>query len=267
VFPALAATGFEKMLVYKYLHPDRIDVLKNGVIRFTQASALNDPFESRPILGGFRESIEKAVRNASGGILTPDTLYTIQEAISETFGRLNEDNPSGLVFLSLTKNRNNLLMWSHYCDTFRGFVVGFDADDPFFCVERRGSKSVLECVVYSASRPNLPALDEDIEEFLRNKRSIMTKSHHWAYEEELRMCASAMAADVTKPGCDGQAIYLFKFPAESVKEIILGYMMPAKDRATIAQIISETYANAELYVTELNESKYDLDIVPYRANF
>src|SRR2546421_10408183 len=102
------------MIVYKYLSSDRIDVLQNGVIRFTQPAALNDPYESRPNLCEFRRSIERALRDASGVIPTADDLHGIQEAISETFGRLNEDNASGLVFLSLSKNRNNLLMWSHY---------------------------------------------------------------------------------------------------------------------------------------------------------
>lgn len=36
------------MELFKYLHPDRIDVLQNGTLRFSQPSALNDPFELRP---------------------------------------------------------------------------------------------------------------------------------------------------------------------------------------------------------------------------
>ena len=36
------------MSVFKYLSPDRIDVLKDGYIRFTQPSEFNDPFESFP---------------------------------------------------------------------------------------------------------------------------------------------------------------------------------------------------------------------------
>lgn len=38
------------MKVYKYLSPDRIDVLENLSIRFTQAKYLNDPFESLPFI-------------------------------------------------------------------------------------------------------------------------------------------------------------------------------------------------------------------------
>jgi len=34
--------------LYKYVVPDRVDVLQNGSIRFTQSEYLNDPFELRP---------------------------------------------------------------------------------------------------------------------------------------------------------------------------------------------------------------------------
>ena len=36
------------MNLYKYLIPDRMDVLKNQSIRFSQHMALNDPFEMKP---------------------------------------------------------------------------------------------------------------------------------------------------------------------------------------------------------------------------
>lgn len=36
------------MMLYKYLRPERVDVLKRLEVRFTQADALNDPFELRP---------------------------------------------------------------------------------------------------------------------------------------------------------------------------------------------------------------------------
>jgi len=44
------------MSLYKYVIVDRIDILRNELIRFTQPSAFNDPFECRPfiqsIIGG-----------------------------------------------------------------------------------------------------------------------------------------------------------------------------------------------------------------------
>ncbi|RDB04387.1 DUF2971 domain-containing protein [Runella aurantiaca] len=38
------------MRIFKYLAPERIDVLKNQTLRFTQANYLNDPFENLPFI-------------------------------------------------------------------------------------------------------------------------------------------------------------------------------------------------------------------------
>jgi len=251
------------MIVFKYLHPDRIDVLKNGLIRFTQPAALNDPFEVRPNLRKLRRFFENLHRNAEGVIPTADDLRGTQQAISDTFGRMNEDNSSELVFLSLSKKRNNLLMWSHYCDCHRGFVIGFEAANPFFANSTNGVKSVLRAVTYSRYRPVMPAPDQDPETFLRKNTNVLTKSHHWKYEEELRMCANPRSANDVQPGPGGQPIYLFTFPQESLAEVILGYRMPSEARKTIASVVREKYQNAKLYQTALNESEYDLDLNPY----
>lgn len=44
----MESTGYPSS-VYKYVTPDRIDILQDLAIRFTQPSALNDPFELKPI--------------------------------------------------------------------------------------------------------------------------------------------------------------------------------------------------------------------------
>lgn len=38
------------MRLYKYVSPERTDVLKNWLIRFTQPTSFNDPFETFPYL-------------------------------------------------------------------------------------------------------------------------------------------------------------------------------------------------------------------------
>ena len=36
------------MVFYKYVSVERIDILQNRLIRFTQPNAMNDPFEAKP---------------------------------------------------------------------------------------------------------------------------------------------------------------------------------------------------------------------------
>jgi hypothetical protein len=57
-------------LVYKYVTQDRIDVLQNLTIRFTQPSALNDPFELNPLFDQLipDEMMEKEFNLSSDGM-------------------------------------------------------------------------------------------------------------------------------------------------------------------------------------------------------
>src|SRR5258706_3354075 len=50
------------MTVYKYVTPERVDVLRNGRVRFTQAAALNDHFEARTCLTDLRKWFENRSR-------------------------------------------------------------------------------------------------------------------------------------------------------------------------------------------------------------
>jgi DUF2971 family protein len=250
------------MIVYKYLHPDRIDVLQNTLIRFTQPAALNDPFEGMSNLSEIRRFFEQLTKDLGQGtdlIEADDDYVSTEQAITETFGRWNLDNASELAFLSLSKKRNNLLMWSHYCDSHRGFTLGFDACHQFFSIPIPGRKSVLREVSYS-DRPLMPAPDGDVDAFFRANINILTKSRHWAYEEELRMCASPVAAEVTKSGADGEPIYLFRFPSDAVREVIFGHRMSQGKREAILDLIRQTYHEAKAYEARLNVSQYDLDV-------
>jgi len=252
------------MIVYKYLHPDRIDVLNNNLVRFTQPAALNDPFELMPNLSEIRRFFANLTnsftsKNASHADYG---LQSTDEIIKDTFGRWNADNASSLLFLSLSKERNNLLMWSHYCDSHRGFTLGFDSFHPFFSESKPGIKSVLREVIYSRTRPVIPAPDGDAESFFQANTNILTKSHHWAYERELRLCASTAAADETKTGINSEPIYLFRFPVEALQEVILGHRMSNESKEEIIQVVGRSYPDAKIYATALSELEYDLEINP-----
>jgi hypothetical protein len=71
--------------------------------------------------------------------------------------------------LSLTKQRNNLLMWSHYSASHQGFVIGFDAAHPFFNTQKPRIMTDLSEVTYSDRRVIVPKLEE-----LENERIIET---------------------------------------------------------------------------------------------
>lgn len=259
------------MIVYKYVIPDRIDVIESGCIRFTQAAALNDPFDIYPCFSLFNESLKERSRNllkregarfkarafVAGELMIPKM---VRQHTLEFQRELAHSYP----MLSLTKERNNLLMWSHYAGAHRGFVIGFDSENQFFHREKPRRMTPLSEVRYSSKRFVLPRFEECMQSNAVHEQLLLTKSEHWAYEEELRMFAQPKAADVVLKGKDGLDIYLFKFPPECLREIIFGHQMQQTFKQKISDIAVKLYPNVELFETRLNEAEFDLDVIPYR---
>ena len=77
------------MKLYKYLHPDRIDVLKNQSIRFSPPIAFNDPFEFKPVMSGvasndfFQKYMDKHLDE-----VIEDQLTEIPDEIKNTMPQL-----------------------------------------------------------------------------------------------------------------------------------------------------------------------------------
>ncbi len=122
------------MLLFKYVtldrkNPDldRIDILVNQEIRFTQLGEFNDPFEM-PVyieqaveMSELKQNVEKNLRALDGQHkkLTSDARGILQQAIQN----------NGV--LSLTETQDNLLMWSHYSGQHTGMVIEFDESHSF----------------------------------------------------------------------------------------------------------------------------------------
>lgn len=88
------------MQLYKYFHPDRIDVLAKGIIRFSPPQAFNDPFDMKPNIQGiasqehwdnrFKETMPKIVQELYRElpsnvreILSLDTVRALAESQRE----------------------------------------------------------------------------------------------------------------------------------------------------------------------------------------
>src|ERR1051326_1348432 len=144
------------MLVYKYLHPDRIDVLDNSAIRFTQPAALNDPFEIMPRFNLYKEYIREELIRGFRQTYRVDLPTQIESMlpsiIDEQLAELKKQWGEYFGILSLTKKNNNALRWAHYADSHRGFVVGFDSDSPFFKPGNGKARDGLREVKYAADR-------------------------------------------------------------------------------------------------------------------
>lgn len=250
------------MQLYKYLHSDRIDVLANSRIRFTQAAALNDPFESYPSGMTLEKSlIDYIISNllTDGMIPQKRTDIGTQQHARKFVENSIQSSRYDYGFLSLSENRNELLMWSHYCDSHKGFVVGFNGDHNYFQDRTRNWMASPVPVAYSAIRPSLPKI-KDWGVLNVAESVLLTKSEHWRYEKEWRMVAELKYASETIGVEKANRVCLFDFPSDCVTEIILGCQMDKLKQSEIREVLKDKYPLAKLYQARLSDTKFDIDI-------
>jgi hypothetical protein len=213
--------------IYKYLEPARLDVLESGMVAFTPPGRFNDPFEMNPaveldvteecldadyVLYEQEVAPEKRVPRslfkdfiaASGGPLSDELQRSISKMCNETYG-----------VLCCTELGRDLVMWSHYAQQHKGFVMEFDWTHSFFAGR-------LHRVVYTPDRPVYRHRDPD-------HRIFLTKARAWEHEREWRALEHLEDCEPLTSGSPF-TIYRRAYPKEAVRGIICGCRMSAEDK-------------------------------------
>jgi hypothetical protein len=253
--------------LYKYLAPERKEILTSGYIRFTPPAEFNDPFDTSPAMGdvitndqartmllqGIQEAlpIAYAALSPEERAITPYSIFCRQAASHlETQAMVNLENfvnaanigakkavsegvRSRLGVLSLAEKPDDLLMWAHYASNHSGYVLEFDTTSPFFD-RRKGSKDELRYlrpIAYQSERPSLISSSNGFDNFL-------VKSDHWAYEKEWRMTLPLEMADHVIVDRDRE-IHLYNYPREAVTAVILGCRISRCDEDAIREMAAQ----------------------------
>lgn len=282
---------------YKYVPAERIDILKNRLIRFTQPRALNDPFEAQPdfyALGTkelsakmFAEAIRKwpfrgwennrKIMQTELGRFdlakkvenNPDYAESLYESLykqnlqdllpvlRERFYELH--NRVGI--LSLSETPDNLLMWGHYAAGHTGFVLVLDSSHDFF----KGSVSLPgfakpERVKYSLERPCMTI--EDTAEESNLQKIFFIKGADWEYEKEWRYLKYPTDAYSKIGVTNGQDMYLFRLPSKCIKGVILGCESSGnlKDKISAIKRDEDEFRHLQIQQARASETHYRLDI-------
>ena len=189
------------MKYYKYKSTLTIDrdlpLLENDRVWFSKVDSLNDPYEGMFKIG---EGSKFALR----------TLFSNKkEIINKLFETRNnlakvQNNMAGI--LSLTKEKDNLLMWSHYGENHKGYVIEYDFSEENFVPDGEHSKykQKIELVkVEYTKKPRNQNIGSKIK-FIQ----LRNKSKCWKYEKEYRFIASYFG--------------LYKYNFKCLKAIYLG---------------------------------------------
>lgn len=144
--------------------------------------------------------------------------------------------------VSLTTKNDNLLMWSHYANSHRGFCIGLDSEMVFNEVG-----GTITPVFYDETFPEIPLFGNPVAGMIQ---ILATKSTHWGYEDEYRlMKINAAKSTVT-------------LPDEAFKEIILGLNMNEDSRKEIIQLVRARFPNMKIYQSQMNEDEFKVNIIP-----
>lgn len=189
--------------VYKFLNSTYglLD-LKQRRLKLSMIDELNDPFDLFNVV------------NKSGFWLKLSMPELIE--LGRSFG-----------ILCLSRNWDNLLLWSHYADGHRGVCLGFDIVE---------SPSVIDL----RYQPNLIQPDELLEALKDPTkgtdvvmRMLTTKHEGWSYEQEVRVFS-----DLNDPPENGRHFFGFRQDFK-LREVITGVKCCAERVADIRAVLKD----------------------------
>jgi hypothetical protein len=211
-------------LLYKYLSPDRLDVVANCRIRFSQRTVFSDDHELQPDYASFGtlEEIERHIARTgyANGALAAFLAREIaknpahqRKAIEAGVKNIKSIDAMGI--LCLTERDDSQRMWDEYAVHRSGFVVGFDT-------EQVGFKKMVHPLGVRRVSYN----DEGIATFLgMMERLIETgipeplyrKRTEFSFEREWR--GIRLLKDLDRHTHD---VYLSSFDPECLRKIVIG---------------------------------------------
>lgn len=247
--------------LYKYRdwsNPNHKKILIQNEIFFSPFSQFNDPYDGtipfrydpsqltdknrhlkllqiieREYPSWSKEKAKKYFEDNKENAFKMDDKFNedLHKDINDTFG-----------ILSLSSERDNYLMWSHYSNSHKGFCVGLNTK---LLIKQVGEEIYFEPIIY---QPDLPLIElfEDYKDHFR--KLLYTKSNFWNYEKEFRLVKFLHV---------GKTLTL---TPDTISEVILGFRMEDKVKLEIINIVKKNYPTANLFEAKLNNYYFKLDI-------
>lgn len=248
------------MIVYKYLPPEREEILSQFSLRLTPPDQLNDPLDcvasmtmpknlrtlfqlweqetrqlfvertrqypTGPRFEAFRwQCMEGRQRWLEWCLSNPDDRENLNAGMSlqAMFSQV-----AGVLCFSESADRT--LMWSHYAKNHEGYVVGLDSSHSVFqTVPPHPSRlGTLSKVTYSDKRHQLGQTLEKAD--FDNCSYLFTKSRDWSYEAEWRLILPLWF------GRTAGSVVVYDFPYDAVRQIVIGHRSSPELRAKLLKL-------------------------------
>ena len=228
---------------------------------FANARSFNDPFDCLPVLSmkatkkefeeyldGFFDrqnpEITRQQKKVSIKAISNDpTRNHKSKSAFETLKKGLEQAMNIAGVLSLSKEPDHVLMWSHYADCHQGICLKFKV------CSNMGFFTEVHDVEYQKERPVFNMITGNHEDI--GRAALLTKADFWEYEKEVRIVSPKR-----RPG-------VHKYPAQLLEGVILGANISEDNIKLVKSWIATLIHEVELYKAVMNPNTFSLDIKKY----
>ncbi|PTO70564.1 DUF2971 domain-containing protein [Vibrio splendidus] len=193
------------MKLYKYVpfSEGSKNILINSTMKFSSAEEFNDPFDcvvSHDVEGSLAYVLTRNDLLESAKKLNPENfdkkimLDNLRHSLES--GQFSSDMASSFGICSLSSSNDNILMWSHYADNHKGFIVEFQQPTNFNEYLSKPEFLLLSWPVkYQMDMPKVIMGDQGFEAVTQR---FLTKALEWEYEKEHRCLAHKAGSGIHK---------------------------------------------------------------------
>jgi hypothetical protein len=264
---------------FKYLAPDRFDVLESQKVRFSPPSALNDPFEL--LFGtdflddpekskwletdvGTRQYLRHQEKSKAEGRSPRYTEEQFRTAAAEKVSKMKDklkavaiESHKGQIsvfrIFCLTSvpphGAKSLPLWTYYSDGHKGMALEFDAKHPWVDYKCPGSDDPYSGIVRYSER-RVQYSDPLTPDF------VFTKAECWRHEGEYRVLRHLdTAKDLDRSKIDS----LVAFPTMALVSVTLGINSPQILVEKVQAVLQEArYKHIKLNYAEIDRDSFSV---------
>jgi hypothetical protein len=228
------------VLLYKYLpfNDGSLQVIESNTIKFTDPTAFNDPFDCMPVLDSEKflawllnnsEKRNELIKKFGSSAKLLQKKSVLKKEIIDSSDSFVADLQKKVGVLCLSEDPLSILMWSHYADNHKGFVVEFkipvyEYDTPSNKMIDYLLKLIPQKVLYSTKRPKLNILSDRIKMI---DDALLTKHIDWSYEKEQRVIDAVRGAGI------------HKFNANLITSVLTGAKMTPDNKIKLKSLLDK----------------------------
>ncbi len=245
--------------LYKHLRVDNgsLNVISQPSLKFTSPTNFNDPFDCSFLVDFKKNFSIKELKERFGKRIATHNVIDWIKAKQRLLGtwknqEYDKDFTKNLGVCCLNQNPLSLLMWSHYADFHKGFMVElrFPINSEELIVD-----FIPFRVRYSEDYPTVDMTSTHLTTEKDIERTLFTKALEWNYEKEFRILG------VNKSGI------IEDYPQKYLSSVILGVNTSKENKRLIKSSLdrfNEKFRNGmtkvELFSAEKVNCKYQVHV-------